>query len=81
MSIALPAVSRTATATTAATEVAAPTAAIGLAKRSMNEAEEAALAESLAYEAALQEVAGRTADHAEGLAAFAEKRDPRFTGS
>lgn len=59
---------------------AAPTAAIGLAKRSINEAEEADLAASLAYEAALQDVAGRTEDHAEGLAAFAEKRDPRFTG-
>jgi 2-(1,2-epoxy-1,2-dihydrophenyl)acetyl-CoA isomerase len=59
---------------------AAPTAAIGLAKRSINEAEEADLATSLAYEAALQDVAGRTEDHAEGLAAFAEKRDPRFTG-
>ena len=59
---------------------AAPTAAIGLAKRSINEAEEADLAASLAYEAALQDVAGRTDDHAEGLAAFAEKRDPRFTG-
>jgi 2-(1,2-epoxy-1,2-dihydrophenyl)acetyl-CoA isomerase len=59
---------------------AAPTAAIGLAKRSINTAEEADLAASLAYEAALQDVAGRTADHAEGLAAFAEKRDPRFTG-
>jgi 2-(1,2-epoxy-1,2-dihydrophenyl)acetyl-CoA isomerase len=59
---------------------AAPTAAIGLAKRSINEAEDADLAASLAYEAALQDVAGRTEDHAEGLAAFAEKRDPRFTG-
>jgi 2-(1,2-epoxy-1,2-dihydrophenyl)acetyl-CoA isomerase len=59
---------------------AAPTAAIGLAKRSINTAEQADLAASLAYEAALQIVAGGTADHAEGLAAFAEKRDPRFTG-
>ena len=59
---------------------AAPTAAIGLAKRSINQAEEAELAASLAFEAALQDVAGRTDDHAEGLAAFAEKRDPRFTG-
>jgi len=59
---------------------AAPTAAIGLAKRSINHAEQADLAASLAYEAALQDVAGRTDDHAEGLAAFAEKRDPRFRG-
>jgi 2-(1,2-epoxy-1,2-dihydrophenyl)acetyl-CoA isomerase len=59
---------------------AAPTAAIGLLKRSINAAEEADLATSLAYEAALQHVAGGTADHAEGLAAFAEKRDPRFSG-
>ena len=59
---------------------AAPTAAIGLAKRSINQAEQADMAASLAFEAALQDVAGRTDDHAEGLAAFAEKRDPRFTG-
>jgi 2-(1,2-epoxy-1,2-dihydrophenyl)acetyl-CoA isomerase len=59
---------------------AAPTAAIGLAKRSINHAEEADLAASMAYEAALQDAAGRTDDHAEGLAAFAEKRDPRFSG-
>lgn len=59
---------------------AAPTAAIGLAKRSINQAEQADLASSMALEAALQEVAGRADDHAEGMAAFAEKRDPRFTG-
>lgn len=58
----------------------APTAAIGLAKRSINQAEQADLASSLKLEAELQELAGRTDDHAEGLAAFAEKRDPRFTG-
>ncbi len=59
---------------------AGPTRAIGFAKRLINAAEDSSLAASLADEAALQELAGRTADHAEGLAAFAEKRDPRFTG-
>jgi 2-(1,2-epoxy-1,2-dihydrophenyl)acetyl-CoA isomerase len=59
---------------------AAPTRAIGLAKRAINHAEEALLAESLAMEASLQELAGRTEDHAEGAAAFGEKREPRFVG-
>jgi 2-(1,2-epoxy-1,2-dihydrophenyl)acetyl-CoA isomerase len=58
----------------------APTRAIALAKRSINHAEDAELDESLAMEAALQELAGRTDDHAEGVAAFAEKREPRFVG-
>jgi 2-(1,2-epoxy-1,2-dihydrophenyl)acetyl-CoA isomerase len=64
----------------AARLAAAPTRAIGLAKRSINHAEDAPLAESLAMEAALQELAGRSEDHAEGIAAFAEKREPRFIG-
>jgi 2-(1,2-epoxy-1,2-dihydrophenyl)acetyl-CoA isomerase len=59
---------------------AAPTRAIGLAKRSINAAEDASLDESLALEAQLQELAGRTEDHAEGVAAFADKREPRFVG-
>lgn len=59
---------------------AGPTRAIALAKRSINAAEQADLATSVAFEAALQELAGRTDDHAEGVAAFAEKRDPRFSG-
>lgn len=57
-----------------------PTRGIGLTKRLLNAAEDATLAEGLTAEAALQELAGRTEDHAEGVAAFGEKRDPNFTG-
>ncbi|MBA3688347.1 MAG: enoyl-CoA hydratase/isomerase family protein [Chloroflexi bacterium] len=64
----------------ATTLAAGPTRAIGLAKRAINHAEDALLAESLAMEASLQELAGRTEDHAEGSAAFGEKREPRFVG-
>ena len=64
----------------AAKLAAAPTRAIALAKRAINHAEDALLAESLALEAALQELAGRTEDHAEGVASFGEKREPRFLG-
>jgi 2-(1,2-epoxy-1,2-dihydrophenyl)acetyl-CoA isomerase len=64
----------------AARLAAGPTKAIGYAKRMINAAEDATLAESLALEAALQEIAGRTEDHAEGVAAFRDKREPRFIG-
>jgi 2-(1,2-epoxy-1,2-dihydrophenyl)acetyl-CoA isomerase len=64
----------------AARLAAGPTRAIGYAKRLINHAEDASLAESLVMEADLQELAGRTEDHAEGVAAFSEKRDPRFVG-
>jgi 2-(1,2-epoxy-1,2-dihydrophenyl)acetyl-CoA isomerase len=57
-----------------------PTLSIGLTKRLLNAVEDATVAESLEIEAALQELAGRSEDHAEGVAAFGEKRDPRFTG-
>jgi 2-(1,2-epoxy-1,2-dihydrophenyl)acetyl-CoA isomerase len=57
-----------------------PTRGIGLTKRLLNAAEDATLGEALGAEAALQELAGRTDDHAEGVAAFTEKRDPDFTG-
>jgi 2-(1,2-epoxy-1,2-dihydrophenyl)acetyl-CoA isomerase len=58
----------------------APTRALGLTKRAMNKAFEVSLEEALDYEAHLQEVAGRTADHREGVAAFMEKRSPTFRG-
>ncbi|HXG40749.1 MAG TPA: enoyl-CoA hydratase-related protein, partial [Candidatus Limnocylindrales bacterium] len=54
--------------------------ALALAKRALNRSLEVGLAEALDYEASLQGIAGRTRDHAEGLAAFLEKRPPRFTG-
>jgi 2-(1,2-epoxy-1,2-dihydrophenyl)acetyl-CoA isomerase len=54
--------------------------AIGLAKRSLAYSLEHDLSSSLAFEAELQGIAGRSADHAEGIAAFTEKRPARFTG-
>ena len=56
------------------------TRAIGLTKRAMNRALVASVEEVLEYEAMLQEIAGRTADHQEGVAAFLEKRPAQFTG-
>lgn len=58
----------------------APTRALGYAKRLINAVDETSLAEMLELEAAMQELAGRTEDHAEGLAAFTQKREPEFHG-
>jgi 2-(1,2-epoxy-1,2-dihydrophenyl)acetyl-CoA isomerase len=57
-----------------------PTTAVGLLKRALNHSLEGGLEDALAYEAHMQELAGRTEDFQEGVAAFAEKRQPRFKG-
>ncbi len=54
--------------------------AVALTKHAMDRAATIDLDEALEGEAKLQGIAGATADHAEGRAAFREKRTPRFTG-
>lgn len=54
--------------------------ALALTKRALDRAWETDLETALEDEAYRQGIAGATADHAEGLAAFVEKRPPRFTG-
>ncbi len=57
-----------------------PPAAIGLAKRGLYASLERDLKTSLEYESLAQHVTRATADHAEGVRAFVEKRPPRFSG-
>jgi 2-(1,2-epoxy-1,2-dihydrophenyl)acetyl-CoA isomerase len=54
--------------------------ALALAKRALNRTYDLNLEQALDYEAQLQSIAGRSADHREGVAAFVEKRPPEFTG-
>jgi len=55
-----------------------PVRAMGLAKRAFNKAMLPNLEQVLDYEAHIQDIAGRGAEHKEGLRAFLEKRTPQF---
>ena len=60
---------------------ALPTRALALTKRLLEHAATASLDEQLALEAELQELATRSDDFREGVAAFLEKRAPQFRGA
>jgi 2-(1,2-epoxy-1,2-dihydrophenyl)acetyl-CoA isomerase len=60
---------------------AGPTSSYVSSKRALNQAIYGDLDAQLDLEAELQHALGRTKDFLEGVAAFAEKRDPEFTGT
>jgi 2-(1,2-epoxy-1,2-dihydrophenyl)acetyl-CoA isomerase len=64
----------------AAELAAGPTRGIALTKRLFDEAATSTLEEQLEREAAAQAEAAQTADFHEGVAAFGEKREARFSG-
>jgi 2-(1,2-epoxy-1,2-dihydrophenyl)acetyl-CoA isomerase len=70
----------TRTAELAATYAALPTRGVGMTKRLFDRATHNRLDEQLELEAQLQSAATSTEDFREGVAAFLEKREPRFQG-
>jgi len=64
----------------AAEFAAAPTKTVGYIKQAVEFALHSTLEQALFKEADLQEMAGKTSDHAEGVAAFLQKRPPQFKG-
>ena len=59
---------------------AGPTRGLGLTKQAIQAAAGNDFGAQLDLERDLQREAGRTADHAEGVVAFLEKRQPQFVG-
>jgi 2-(1,2-epoxy-1,2-dihydrophenyl)acetyl-CoA isomerase len=59
---------------------AGPTAVLGMSKRLLNQSFETDLARSLEQEGLLQALATTTDDLREGMQAFRDKRDPKYTG-
>ncbi len=57
-----------------------PPAAVGMARRMLRQACDQSLAAALDTAASQQGLAHQTQDHREAVAAFLEKREPRFTG-
>jgi 2-(1,2-epoxy-1,2-dihydrophenyl)acetyl-CoA isomerase len=57
-----------------------PTVALGLIRKLARDAQHSSLGEALAAERAAQRESGRTADFRAGVAAFLQKRQPRFEG-
>jgi len=55
-----------------------PVGAMGLAKRAFNHAVLSDLEQALDYEGRLQEIAGKSEEHKEGVRAFLEKRQARY---